>query len=150
MADEENLVEREIRIAATPETVFTFFTDPQKMVRWMGSMALLETRPGGLYKVVIGDRIARGRFLEVVPYTRIVFTWGWEGEGPVPPDSTTVEITLEREGRETVLRLAHRLLTAEARETHDRGWEHYLARLAVAAGGGDPGPDPMAITMPAS
>ena len=28
------VVEREVRIAARPETVFEFFTDPEKMVLW--------------------------------------------------------------------------------------------------------------------
>ena len=36
---EINAVVSETRIAATPETVFAFFVDPTKMVRWMGSRA---------------------------------------------------------------------------------------------------------------
>ena len=34
------------------------------------------------------------------------------------------------------------LPSQEAIEKHAHGWDHYLARLAVAAGGGDPGRDP--------
>jgi hypothetical protein len=40
-----------------------------------------------------------------------------------------------------VVRLVHRELPDEAVEAHDTGWPHYLARLGVAATGGDPGPD---------
>ena len=29
----------------------------------------------------------------------------------------------------------------EACASHEQGWTHYLGRLAVAAAGGDPGPD---------
>ncbi len=43
-----------------------------------------------------GGQIASGRFVELVPEQRLVFTWGWEGEAPpVPPGSTTVVIELE-------------------------------------------------------
>ncbi len=88
-----NAVVREVRINAKPETVFPFFTDPAKMLRWKGVDAMLDPRPGGIYRVnVTGRNVARGEYLEVTPYSRVVFTWGWEGETiPVPPGSSTVE-----------------------------------------------------------
>ena len=46
-AETETAVEVEIRIAASPETVFDFFTDPDKMIQWMGRSAELDPRPGG-------------------------------------------------------------------------------------------------------
>lgn len=139
---ETDVVVREIRIAARPETVFSFFTDPAKMVRWKGRQATLDPRPGGVYRVDIdGKHIARGEFVEIVPYRRIVFTWGWEGGEPVPPGSSTVEIVLVPDGDFTILRLTHQGLPAATRDSHREGWEHYLARLALAAAGTDPGQD---------
>ena len=137
-------VEREIRIVARPETVFAFFTDPAKMIQWKGTHATLDPRPGGIYRVSINERnIARGEYLEVVPFSRVVFTWGWEGEGqPLPPGSTTVEITLTADGEGTIVRLRHLGLPAEHREIHAEGWGHFLPRLMAAAEGRDPGPDP--------
>jgi uncharacterized protein YndB with AHSA1/START domain len=87
---------------------------------------------------------ARGTYLEVVPYSRIVFTWGWDGDTyGMPPGSSTVEVTLTPDGDGTHVRLVHRgLKTHDSREQHTRGWQMYLTRLAVAATGGDPGPDP--------
>ena len=35
MPGETDVVELEVRIAARPETVFAFFTDPVKMLRWI-------------------------------------------------------------------------------------------------------------------
>ena len=32
----DDVIEQEIRIAAPPEVVFPFFTDPDKMRRWQG------------------------------------------------------------------------------------------------------------------
>jgi hypothetical protein len=45
----------------------------------------------------------------------------------------------------TRLSLRHEdLPNDELRESHRVAWETYLARLATAASGGDPGPDPHA------
>ena len=76
----------------------------------------------------------------------VVFTFGWEAEGsPVPPGSTTVEITLIPDGDGTRVRLVQRGLPDEIRAGSAEGWDHYLPRLAIAAEGGAPGPDPWAV-----
>ncbi|HLZ29047.1 MAG TPA: SRPBCC domain-containing protein [Chloroflexota bacterium] len=141
---EINAVVSETRIAATPQTVFAFFVDPTKMVRWMGARAVVDARPGGTYALDINAQArARGEFVEVVPYSRVVFTFGWEDDQAVPPGSSTVEVTLTPDGEGTHVRLVHRgLMTTEMREQHSHGWQLYLGRLGIAAGGGDPGPDP--------
>jgi uncharacterized protein YndB with AHSA1/START domain len=136
----------EIRIAARPETVFAFFTDPEKMLRWKGTQAELDPQPGGVYAVNVNGRDRmRGTYVELVPHSRIVFTWGWEDPDlHIPPGSTTVEVTLTPDGDGTHVRLVHRgLASAELRATHREGWQHYLSRLSVAAAGGDPGRDPL-------
>ncbi len=146
---QDEAVEREVRIAARPETVFEFFTEPEKQLLWMGRRAELDARPGGIYRVEINDQAtASGEFVEVDAPNRVVFTFGWEGqeagsgEHDVPPGSSRVEITLEREGEGTLVRLRHLDLPEQARAMHGQGWELYLARLEIAATGGDPGPDP--------
>ena len=124
--------------------MFAFFTDPDKMVRWKGQIARLDPRVGGEYYVdITGRDIAHGEYLEIDPPHKIVFTWGWEGEGhPIPPGSTRVEVTLEPDGDATILRLVHSGLPAGAGAQHAEGWNMYLPRLVVAAAGGDPGKDP--------
>ncbi|MFN8559215.1 MAG: SRPBCC family protein [Dehalococcoidia bacterium] len=138
-----NAVEKEVRIAARPETVLSFFTDQDRLLRWMGMSGSLDIRPGGAFRLVINDEnIAGGAFVAIEPPHRLVMTWGWEGAGnPMPPGSTTVEVTLTADGDGTLLRLVHRDLPAAAMHDHLAGWEHYLARLAIVAAGGDAGPD---------
>jgi uncharacterized protein YndB with AHSA1/START domain len=138
------VLEREIRIEARPETVFEFFTDPEKMVRWKGRKAWLEPQPGGLYKVEINDQvIAQGEYRELDSPRRLVFTWGWVGDyANVPPGSSTVEVELTPDGDGTIVRLTHRDLPPAAVEAHQQGWDLYLPRLAEAAAARDPGPDP--------
>jgi uncharacterized protein YndB with AHSA1/START domain len=140
-------VVQEVRIAARPETVFAFLVDPARLVQWKGIEADLDPRPGGLYRCLVNPRsTARGEFLEVVPPRRVVFTWGWEEPGlALPPGSSRIEIDLFPDGDGTLVRLTHSgLAEAEMRRSHAEGWQHYLARLAVAAEGRDPGPDPWA------
>jgi uncharacterized protein YndB with AHSA1/START domain len=139
------VVRREIQVAAQPATVFAFLTDPEKILSWMGAEATTEAHPGGLYLVKgVGDpaRVARGAFREVVPIHRLAYSFGWEGKEDVPPGSSLVEIDLiDRDGG-TLLRMTHSGLPNVAQcESHDRGWAHYLGRLAMAAAGRNPGID---------
>jgi uncharacterized protein YndB with AHSA1/START domain len=143
-----DVIEREVRIAARPEVVFAFFTDPAKPMRWKGIDVALDPRPGGTYRAAINAQaIVRGEYVEVTPYTRVVFTWGWENS-PIPPGSTTVEVSFTPDGDGTLVRLRHTGLAGEAILEHTQGWDHYLPRLAAAAEGRDPGPDPHAQGQP--
>lgn len=130
-------------IAASPATVFGFFTDSERWAAWQGVGGTVDPRAGGALRVIMPDAAAAsGQFIEVVPPRRIVFTWGWEGnEIPVPPGSSTVTIELEPADNGTLLRLTHSGLPADVAELHRKGWERYLDRLALRATGEDPGPD---------
>ena len=145
-------IERVIAIDARPETVWEFLVDPDKATRWMGLSASLDPRPGGLYRVEVVPRdTARGEFVEVDPPRRLVFTWGWESgrAAGVAPGSSTVEIELVPAGAGTTLRLRHHgVVRADDVAAHAHGWDHYLARLATAGSGGDPGPDPWLAQEP--
>jgi uncharacterized protein YndB with AHSA1/START domain len=145
---ETTTVERTLSIAASPETVWSFFVDPEKATRWMGMRATFEPEPGGLYRCeVIPGHTARGEFVELDPPHRLVFTWGWEpgekGETSLQPGSSTIEVELTPDGDGTRVHFVHRdLPSSESAESHAHGWDHYLPRLEVAAGGGEPGEDP--------
>ena len=134
---------REIMIEATPETIWPFLTEPDRLVEWHGTVAEIDPRPGGIYRVLVaGQHQSAGEYVEVVRPERVVFTFGWEEAGnPITPGSTTVEITLHPEGDKTRVRLVHSGLPDDALADHGHGWALYLERLAVRVAGGDPGPD---------
>jgi uncharacterized protein YndB with AHSA1/START domain len=129
-------VECEVRVEASPETVFEFFTDPAKAVLWMGQQATLDPRPGGVYRVEMDEQyVVIGEYVEVDPPNRVVFTWGWQGDlEMMPPGSSTVEITLVPDGDATLVRVVHRdIPTPEAAQSHRGGWERFLPQLAIVA-----------------
>jgi uncharacterized protein YndB with AHSA1/START domain len=115
-ADSGGAIEIERWIEARPETVFSYFTDPERFFRWQGSDASIDAQPGGSFRVSIGDRagVVSGEFLEVVAPHRLVFTWGWEGDTHMDKGLATllagpslVEISLKAQRGGTLLRLRH-------------------------------------------
>jgi len=71
-----------------------------------------------------------------------VVSWGVAGSTDMPPGATRVEFTLTPTSSGTHLHLVHRNLPGSQAPLHATGWKHFLDRLAVAAAGADPGPDP--------
>jgi uncharacterized protein YndB with AHSA1/START domain len=137
----------EVRIDAPPEVVFSYFTDPTRIVGWMGVAALLDPRPGGTLRIEANGRdVVLGEYVEVDPPRRVVFTWGFDGATPiVAAGSTRVEVTLEPDGDGTLVTLHHHGLEGPTRDAHAGGWAHYLVRLARAAAGDPPGRDPWIV-----
>jgi uncharacterized protein YndB with AHSA1/START domain len=136
------IIEREIFIAASSETVFAFLVDPALMAQWIGDSHTLEPRVGGLLRIKFsrGD-VASGQYQEVVPNRRVVFTWGWEpghtGQNPnltiLPPGASLVEIDLEPKQGGTVVHLRHSHVPPEIAQRHGERWSHYLAQLEAVA-----------------
>ena len=115
---------REVHIKARPEEIFEYLVDPAKYALWGGNDVVLDPRPGGTYRAVLGGtHHSAGEFVEVVPNERVVFSFGWD-----EPDHPTV-------------RLTHSGLPEDAVSDHMGGWDHYLERLEIVATGGDAGPD---------
>nr|WP_279628395.1 SRPBCC domain-containing protein [Paenibacillus ferrarius] len=113
-----------------PETLFPFFIDPQKMMKWMGMHVLLEPKLGGALRIDFnGTDMVAGRYVKVESNERIVFTSGWIGSDTLPTDSSTVEVRLHKQDSGTLLILKHSGLPASRRPMHLTGCNYYLARL---------------------
>ena len=136
-APELTTIERTVRIAASPETLWSFWTDPKRLCQWWASDADVVPEPGGTIRVVMGEGpIMRGTFVELDPPRRLVFSFGWEeyapGE-PLAPGSTQVEVTLRPDGDETVLVLRHSSMPSTHAADHEKGWTYLLTERLVAA-----------------
>ena len=125
---------------APREKVFQAWTDPRALTRWFAptddfrtEVPELDVRPGGRYRVdmIQGERRHRlaGKYVEVRPPERLVFTWEWENE-PAHGVETLVTIEFFDRGGSTELVLTHERFTEPAsRDEHGKGWNGCLARL---------------------
>lgn len=134
MSGERGVIEREIFIAAAPETVFGFLVDPVLMAKWFGITHTVEAYPGGVFRVEVSrTNVARGSYTEVIPHRRVAFTWDWESDDPsltaLLPGSSLVEIDLEPRNGGTLVRLRHSGLPYSLERIHGERWSHHLARL---------------------
>lgn len=121
------MIEQRIRISAAPKTVWGFWTDPQLLAEWWGTSAETDPIPGGMIRVEMSDDgpVMIGVFIEVEPYRRLVFSFGWEHnptDHPMSPGSTRVEVTLTPDGDDTEVHLLHSDVPPEHAEAHAEGW----------------------------
>ena len=130
----------EVRIQAPPALVWRYWTEPERMVRWMGDVATLEPRPGGTFRLEYGSGdVVAGAYVEVDPPRHLVLTWGWDEAGAlVPPGASRIQLDLDPldDGAATLLRLRHLDLPEPSRISHDEGWRYFLPRLVEAAAEG--------------
>jgi uncharacterized protein YndB with AHSA1/START domain len=137
-ASDSEDVRLEIGIDASPETVFELLTEPAQMKTWLAEIVEADARPGGVFRISGPHGLAIGGFyLEVIPNTKVVFSWG--GVEGLRPGQSTVEFLLEPDGDGTLLRLRHYGLPGPTVESHRRGWLYSgLAKLKDAAEGRRP------------
>ena len=125
------LASHEVTIAAPVEVVWAHLTTAEGLVRWVGPAATADPAPGGVLRWTHPNgATVVGRFVELIPHRRLVFTYGWEdGLMGVPPESTTVEIDLVEQDGATTLRLVHHGLPPEVVKDHEHGWAYFLNEL---------------------
>jgi len=134
---------RTVTLQVPAAEAFALVTEPERLRRWSSITALVDLRAGGDFRwTVTPGHIAAGKVREVEPGRRVVLGWGWEDAEDLPPDASTVTITITpTDGASSTVTLEHSGLTPEQAERHAVGWTHYLDRLEQLAAAGDAGPD---------
>lgn len=135
-----------IEIQSSPEMVFRYLVEPERLVRWMGDFARLEAVAGGVFSVDINGVLIRGRYVAVEPSKRVEIAWGEQGSSAMPPGATRVLFELAPTPTGTRLTLTHTGLVPDEAGKHATGWPHFLARLVEIAEGRDPGKDPWSVS----
>jgi uncharacterized protein YndB with AHSA1/START domain len=121
-------LDRTVVIAAEPDTVFRFFTDPARWAAWWGAGSTIDARPGGRFLIRYPNGTeASGEVLDVMAPRRIVFTYGYLSGTPIPPGASRVTISLEAAGIATRLHLVHEFTDAAVRDEHVQGWRYQLS-----------------------
>jgi uncharacterized protein YndB with AHSA1/START domain len=126
------------RLNASPAKVFRAWTEPAQILKWMhpsGTEMLhaeVEARVEGRFQLVMrgadgAEHAASGRYLEVVPDAKLVFTWTWRS---APERESLVTVALRADGEGTLLTLTHEQFADEdSRDKHAAGWTSGLDGL---------------------
>jgi uncharacterized protein YndB with AHSA1/START domain len=121
-------------LPASARDVFSAWTDPSVMARWLSPSGRAEVevdlRVGGSFRVaMVGDGMQidhHGEYLVVESPRKLVFTWCSRYTGPGP---SVVTVVLTPRGDDTHLLLIHEQLPTEHRESHESGWGSILDNL---------------------
>jgi uncharacterized protein YndB with AHSA1/START domain len=123
---------------APPERVFKAWTQPELMAQWFFPgqgwrvRATADVRVGGRYELAMvdvegGQHLQFGVYRELVPVSRLVFTWSCPELGVV---DSVVTVMLEAQGKSTGLLLTHDLPPdPKIRKGHEDGWAGCLGNL---------------------
>jgi len=140
---------------APREAVFRAWTDPELLRQWLNGPggrsphAEVDARVGGEFRITSTSRIAElfaklpgqdskfvhmvGRYLEVAPPERLVFTMGWEDFPTVhmSREATTVTVEFhETDGGTEVVLTHERQPNRRIRALHRWGWDGSFRNLA--------------------
>lgn len=126
-------VQRSILIQAELETVFTFFTNPERWAAWWGAGSSIDPRPGGTVRIRHSNGFeSTGEVLEVTPPTHFVFTYSLQAARPIPAEESRVTILLEPRGAATLVSVTHEVADAALRDLLPQGWRFHLSLFANA------------------
>ena len=92
---------------------------------------MVYVRVGGSWRVEAQGRGTRravsGRYLEIDPPRRLVFTWAWK---TTPERESLVTITFKADNGGTLMTLTHeQFFDEDARDRHQHGWNGALEKL---------------------
>ena len=126
------------RLNAPPAKVFAAFTDPEKVMRWMGPGEIKavsaegDVRVGGRYRWVMQspngeEHEIGGIYREIVLSEKLVFTWAWKSS---PERESLVTVLFKPDGDGTLLTLTHEnFADEETRDGHRGGWTGALDKM---------------------
>jgi uncharacterized protein YndB with AHSA1/START domain len=128
---------------APVERVFCAWTDFDKFTRWLGGgcskfkSTKADVRVGGHYKIEGtgcesgGETIVTGTYREIVPHSRLVFTWAHQTPPANADGDTLVTVTFKAVGSKTEVHLVHEGFASEkSRNGHNDGWTRSMTALA--------------------
>jgi uncharacterized protein YndB with AHSA1/START domain len=126
-------------IRASRQRVFDAWTKAEELKAWHApgpltvSLAEIDLRPGGKYRIHMREpdgtehRVS-GVYLEVDPPTKVVYSWGWDGDHPVKDSTVTIELFERGDATEVVL--THAGITHDQeRASHEHGWTSIMDKL---------------------
>ena len=140
-AEEKPVLQLDRIIPASRERVFAAWTTPEAIKVWFGPDncrvldVQVDLRVDGEYccslsTEALGEIKVRGRYLEVTPPTKLIYTWRWEGNSELTVGTSLVTVEFTSAGTFTEIHLTHEQLPSiESRDDHGHGWSGALDKL---------------------
>jgi uncharacterized protein YndB with AHSA1/START domain len=130
------LAQHHVVLDSPASEVYRLLTTVDGLVKWIAVDAVVDPVPGGRLQWTHENGATMvGRFVELDPPRRLVFSYGWKDDlMGVPPESTTVEIDLVEEDGRTTLSLVHKSLPSDVVDEHRRGWVFFISQMQRAVG----------------
>jgi uncharacterized protein YndB with AHSA1/START domain len=125
-------------INASCARVWQAWTDPKQLAQWFTPKEVecrnltADVKVGGTFRIHMvsakGEHFAIGKYNEIIPNSRLQFTWEWENYAM--PDSV-VTVSFEDLGAATRLTLVHEgLPDEEDLQQHTHGWNSLVEKFA--------------------
>jgi len=126
------------RFNASPAKVFTAWTKPEELMKWMRPAAITsckaenDLRVGGSYHIRMQgaegeEHNVSGEYREIVPNQKLVFTWAWRS---TPERVSLVTVQLKPDGDGTLMTFLHeQFFDEDARDRHNYGWTGAFDKL---------------------
>lgn len=118
--------------------LWSIWTEPTFVKQWFGSdengtviLANIDLAVGGKYKISFMDsdgsnHTAFGEFIEIVPFSKLLYTWQWESElGYI----SNLQIDFIQQQENTLLVLEHFNLNPNSIHGHLEGWNGALDKI---------------------
>jgi uncharacterized protein YndB with AHSA1/START domain len=135
----------EIRVTATPETVWNALTKPEIVKTYhLAPLQKIEIKKGGAIIYGRGDKVMiSGTITEIEPNVKLAhtFRFGPDKHPGTPTDSDTlVTYSIRKEGAFTVMKLAHSGFVAKDQTYTNAtgGWPFILKKLKAVLDAGQP------------
>ena len=143
-ADDRTTTLRIVRLfKASRERLFAAWTDPKLFAAWFGPPGVvlesceLDARVGGAWRLLGTSngvpRAVSGKYIEVKPPERLVFTWAWHEDGTFAKPrehETEVRLVFKSVGDRTEMTLTHGPFRDRTGvDNHDRGWTGSFGKL---------------------
>ena len=122
------------RFQAPRETVFTAWTKPEALKQWWCPQGWtpaeieVDLRVGGAYRIGMrrtngGPPVyACGKFLEVQPPSKLVYTWQWDGAFEYLPEMRVTVQFLDVSGATELILTHENFPDLQVRQQHRHGW----------------------------
>ena len=140
MATEQNSnsIELSESFSVTAETLFKAWTEADQLKKWWSPMGdslenvTNELNEGGevSYHFKSGDFHVTGKYKEVIPGEKLVYTWNWEFKDGLPQESYLLTIVFEENENGSILHVKQdEFQDEEVAKPHKDAWRRALDGL---------------------